>query len=634
MDATLQDPLVGRMVDGRYHVESRIARGGMATVYLALDRRLDREVALKVMHPDLTGDEDFVSRFIREARAAARLSHPNVVQVYDQGGDGDLLYLAMEYLPGRTLRESLSERGALTIRESLRVLEPVLDALAAAHRAGIVHGDIKPENVVLTDDGRAKVADFGLARAGAATLTTAAPGRLLGTAAYLAPELLTRGIADARADVYAAGILLFEMLTGTQPFTGDDAAQVARRHVVEAVPEPSSLAAHIPVELDDLVAMATAVDPDLRPANAEQLLALTRAARQAVPESVLDVRPSAPRSSPESTTQVVAGDLVRHDTRALAVPPPHAMVQHGYEVPAAEPLPGTRRRRRGRRLAVVLAVLALGAATAWWFLAGPGSFTRIPQVSGRSLTAAGDALTQAGLRPATAQVFSDTVPAGRVVRTEPPVGRRVRHGSTVTIDLSKGPQLFDVPQVTGRTEAEARKLLAQVHLTAGSVDSTYDDHARAGRVIRSEPPAGTALRRGQPVDLTISRGPRPIEVPDLRGSSQASAEAQLSALGLQSDVRQRSDDVVPAGVVIDQDPRSGDTVLPGGTVTLVVSSGPPLVTVPDVTDQRVQQAVRALQQAGFQVRLVGRRLIDRVQGQSPQPGTQAPKGSIVTLLVV
>lgn len=634
MDATLQDPLVGRMVDGRYHVESRIARGGMATVYLALDRRLDREVALKVMHPDLTGDEDFVSRFIREARAAARLSHPNVVQVYDQGGDGDLLYLAMEYLPGRTLRESLSERGALTIRESLRVLEPVLDALAAAHRAGIVHGDIKPENVVLTDDGRAKVADFGLARAGAATLTTAAPERLLGTAAYLAPELLTRGIADARADIYAAGILLFEMLTGTQPFTGDDAAQVARRHVVEAVPEPSSLAAHIPVELDDLVAMATAVDPDLRPANAEQMLALTRAARQAVPESVLDVRPAAPRSTPESTTQVVAGDLVRYDTRALAAPPPHAMARHGYEVPLEEPLPATRRRRRGRRLAVVLAVLALGAATGWWFLAGPGSFTRVPQVSGLSLTAAGDALGQAGLRPATAQVFSETVPAGRVVGTDPPVGHRVRHGSTVTIDLSKGPQLFNVPKLAGRTEAEARKLLAQAHLTAGSVDQTYDDHVRAGRVIESQPPAGSALRRGQPVDLTISKGPPPIEVPDLRGSSQAAAQAQLSSLGLQSDVQQQTSDVFPAGVVIGQDPPAGDTLLPGGTVTLVVSSGPPLVTVPDVTDQRVEQAVRTLQQAGFQVRLVGRRLIDRVQGQSPQPGTQAPKGSIVTLLVV
>jgi serine/threonine-protein kinase len=276
VDATLQDPLVGRLVDGRYHVESRIAQGGMATVYVALDRRLDRDVALKVMHQELTGDDDFVSRFIREARAAARLSHPNVVQVYDQGEDDGLLYLAMEYLPGRTLRESLTERGALTIRETLRVLEPVLDALAAAHRAGIVHGDVKPENVVLTDDGRAKVADFGLARAGAATLNTAAPGRLLGTAAYLAPELLTRGIADARADVYAVGILLYEMLTGRQPFTGDDALQVARRHVVEAVPPPSMLVGHVPVELDDLVTAATATDPDQRPANAEQMLAITR----------------------------------------------------------------------------------------------------------------------------------------------------------------------------------------------------------------------------------------------------------------------------------------------------------------------------------------------------------------------
>src|ERR687883_887927 len=233
------DPLIGRVVDGRYAVEARIARGGMATVYLALDRRLEREVALKVMHAHLADDPQFTARFIREARAAARLSHPNVVSVFDQGDDHGLLYLAMEYLQGRTLREVLADLSVLTPDEAFDVVEPVLDALAAAHAAGIVHRDVKPENVLLTDDGRVKVADFGLARAASAGTTTT--GVLMGTAAYLAPELLARGVAGPRADVYAVGIMLFEMLTGVLPFTGDVPVQVAYRHVHEDVPPPSSV---------------------------------------------------------------------------------------------------------------------------------------------------------------------------------------------------------------------------------------------------------------------------------------------------------------------------------------------------------------------------------------------------------
>ncbi len=633
MDATLQDPLVGRLVDGRYHVESRIAQGGMATVYVALDRRLDRDVALKVMHQELTGDDDFVSRFIREARAAARLSHPNVVQVYDQGEDDGLLYLAMEYLPGRTLRESLTERGALTIRETLRVLEPVLDALAAAHRAGIVHGDVKPENVVLTDDGRAKVADFGLARAGAATLNTAAPGRLLGTAAYLAPELLTRGIADARADVYAVGILLYEMLTGRQPFTGDDALQVARRHVVEAVPPPSMLVGHVPVELDDLVTAATATDPDQRPANAEQMLAMTRAARQVVPEAVLDLRPAVPRSAPDSLTQVVPREAVRYDTRALVVTHPQTVVNYDDEADREQPPPTPPRRRWGTGLVAVLAVLALAGGAAWWFLVGPGSFTTIPSVSGQTLTAAGNTLSQAGLRPATTQVYDDTIPAGQVVGTQPPTGRRVHHGSTVTIRLSRGPQLFPVPALAGRSEADAKKLIARAHLTYER-HTAYSDDVEAGKVISVDPPAGTRLRQDQKVDLTISKGPRPIDVPNLRGISATQALLQLEGLGLQGETHLQISEQVAEGLVIDQDPSPGKTLTRGEKVTLVVSSGPPLVQVPNVTDQRVDQAVQALQGAGFRVTVRGPRIIDRVQRQSPAAGSMRPKGSLVTLFAV
>src|SRR3954466_9315587 len=290
----------------------------MATVYVALDRRLDRDVALKVMHGHLADDQQFTARFIREARSAARLPPPGVFAVFDQGEDDALLYLAMEYLAGRTLREVLEEFGVLTPAQALDVLEPVLEALAAAHAAGIVHRDVKPENVLLTDDGRIKVADFGLARAASAATSTS--GVLMGTAAYLAPELVVRGVADARADVYATGVVLFEMLTGLLPFTGDVPVQIAYRHVHEDVPAPSSVVRGLPAALDVLVTTATARDPGLRPADAGALLALERAARAPAPAAAVDVRPPRPQARPSpgaGHTQALGTPAVWHPTQAL-----------------------------------------------------------------------------------------------------------------------------------------------------------------------------------------------------------------------------------------------------------------------------------------------------------------------------
>ncbi|MGW7367665.1 protein kinase domain-containing protein, partial [Streptomyces sp. NPDC054841] len=294
MDTTLQDPLVGQLLDGRYRVDARIAVGGMATVYRAVDTRLDRVLALKVMHPALATDASFVERFIREAKSVARLSHPNVVGVFDQGAQGAYVYLAMEYVAGCTLRDVLRERGALQPRAALDIMEPVLAALGAAHRGGFVHRDVKPENVLIGDDGRVKVADFGLVRAVGSETNTS--GSVLGTVSYLAPEQIESGTADTRADVYACGVVLYEMLTGGKPHSGDTPAQVLFQHLNEDVPAPSAVVPGLAPELDELVASATARNPEARPYDAVALLAQTRAARAALGDDQLDAVPPQART--------------------------------------------------------------------------------------------------------------------------------------------------------------------------------------------------------------------------------------------------------------------------------------------------------------------------------------------------
>src|SRR4051812_37833300 len=345
----------------------------MATVYLALDRRLDREVALKVMHGHLADDQQFTARFIREARSAARLSHPGVVAVFDQGEDDGLLYLAMEYLQGRTLREVLGEFGVLTPGEALDVVEPALEALAAAHAAGIVHRDMKPENVLLTDDGRVKVADFGLARA--ASTVTSTSGVLMGTASYMAPELIADGITDARGDVYAVGVMIFEMITGRQPFSGDVPLRVAYRHVHEDVPAPSSVVPRLPQALDVLVTTATARDPQRRPADAAAMLALERGARSRIPAADLAARPSSQRppggrphpAGQVSHTQMLAADVAGGPTRELPRPSrPEDDEEIDRLTPEIDALAAWSRRRRQRGMAALVAVVGGAAALAAW----------------------------------------------------------------------------------------------------------------------------------------------------------------------------------------------------------------------------------------------------------------------------
>jgi beta-lactam-binding protein with PASTA domain/predicted Ser/Thr protein kinase len=637
MSTTVSDPLVGRLLDQRYQVTRRLARGGMATVYEATDTRLDRTIAVKVMHSGLAEDREFVARFIREARSAARLSHPNVVAVYDQGTDDGHVFLAMEYVHGRTLRDLLREKQRLTPREACNVIEPVLAALEAAHRAGIVHRDVKPENVLIAEDGRVKVADFGLARAVSTTTTS---GSLIGTVAYLAPEQVERGIADPRSDVYAAGIVLFELLTGSKPFSGDSPIQVAYQHVHRDVPPPSSLLPTLPPALDALVTGATRRDPDQRPRDASAFLAATTQVHRSLSAQVLDAgvgladRPAGNGSAANGGDRTL---VVSHTTHRRGDGEDTAVVAPG---PSGEPDPyapspafATRRRRGPFALVAVLLAALLVGGTAWWL--GSGRYVSTPSLidmdrAAAQATAARERLT---LRFATAAEFSETVPADRVLRTDPKPGRRITRGGTIVAVLSKGPERYAVPRLAGLDEDEAEAKLAAAHLSLGGVRREYHGTVDEDTVIRSEPGQGQRLRRDTAVALVLSRGPEPVQLPDVIGKTLDEAMQLLRSLGF----RVQSDEVfhgqVPGGQVVRQRP-AGDSAPRGSTVTLAVSKGPQLVAVPRVIGLPVNRAKRVLERSGFQVRVMalpgGPR---RVLAQNPVEGSQQPMGSLVTISV-
>jgi eukaryotic-like serine/threonine-protein kinase len=540
VDTTVADPLVGRVLEGRYAVQSRIARGGMATVYLAIDQRLDREVAIKVMHADLATDEDFLRRFIREARSAARLSHPGVVAVYDQGEDAGSWFLVMEYVPGHTLRDLLAERGRLTPREALALLDPVLDALGAAHWNGIIHRDMKPENVLLADDGRVKVADFGLARA----VTTATSNQdskvLLGTVAYLAPEQVERGVADARSDVYAVGILLFEMLTGRKPFEGDTPIQVAYQHVHSDVPAPSTIVPGIAPALDLLVRQATSRDPDARPADASELLVNARRTRAGLTPDELDGVSTIPLTQPtsEATVQVpTPGAFVVPGGPAAAfghAPAP----QHSPTgvLDLSQPPPSrtaARKSHGGRNAAIVVLILALVLGVAGWYVgAGPGSKVPTPNVLGKTKAEALILLQHKGLHAKAEDVFSETVPAGRVAASNPAPGKAVSKNGTVVVDVSKGPERYPVPSIVGKKTADAESAIASSHLAVGQIQTMYDDKVAKGYVMSSDPATGTQLAPGTRVDLTVSRGPAPVALADWTKQPIDEATQALTSDGL------------------------------------------------------------------------------------------------------
>lgn len=643
MDTTLQDPLVGQVLDGRYRVDARIAVGGMATVYRALDTRLDRVLALKVMHPGLAADATFVDRFIREAKSVARLAHPNVVQVFDQGTDGSYVYLAMEYVAGCTLRDVLRERGALQPRAALDILEPVLAALGAAHRAGFVHRDMKPENVLIGDDGRVKVADFGLVRS--VDTVTSTTGAVLGTVSYLAPEQIEQpGAADARVDVYACGVVLYEMLTGDRPHEGDSPAVVLYKHLHEDVPPPSAAVPGLPYELDELVASATARNPAIRPYDAVALLAHAREVRSALSPDQLDAEPpqaigAEHRNISEDRTSVIPRSLTV--PRALPVDedggPAGTLRTSRFESPP--PLPPRRRGARARRgpLAIVVAVLLiLGVGTGVWYI-NSGQFTKVPPVLAKTQAQAEKRLSEAGLDLGTVRhAYSDTVARGTVISSDPQPGTRIRDNARVSITLSDGPETAQVPDLEGRTLAAARERLKKSGLEPGMVTRDFSDSVPKGSVISTDPGAGTKRHAGSAIALTVSKGSA-VDVPDVTGEDLSNARSDLEGAGFTVRIAPtRINSSYDKGQVAAQTPQGHSQGAEGDTVTLTLSKGPVMVEVPDVTGDSVEDAHTALEGAGFKVE-EDRGLLglfgDTVRSQSVKGGQTAPKGSTITIKI-
>ncbi len=618
----------GTVIDGRYEVLSRIGTGGMGDVYLARDQLLGRQVAVKLLHHRFVEDQEFVERFRREASSAASLSHPNVVAIFDRGEWDGTYYIAMEYLPGRSLKAVVRERGPLDPAAAIDIVIQILHAARFAHRRGVIHRDLKPHNVILDEEGRAKVTDFGIARAGASDMTLT--GSIMGTAQYLSPEQAQGHAVSAASDIYAVGIVLYELLTGVVPFDGETAVTIALKQVSATPPPPSALVGEaIPAELDAVVLRALAKDPGERFADAEEFIAALEHVRLALPGG----------GGRAPTTSVAGNGPVARTTATAALLLPLADDRPPGDSVGDEDAATRRRRRRWWWIggAALLVLAGVGVALA---LLAPAAKHRVivPDVTGRTEALATRALRAQGLTPAAAPVPSTEVGAGLVISESPAAGTLVQRGARVGLVVSTGPGTAGVPEVKGLTSAQAERKLTQAGFkpTAQSRSSTT---VPAGTVIATEPSQGVAVVAGSPVTVFVSSGPPQVDVPEVTGQSEAEARATLRAAGLHAGAvtKLQAPGQAP-GTVLSQSPAVGVPVHSGEAVNLVVAKAPQEVTVPRVVGKKKERAEGELIGAGFAAKSITRTVsseaeVGLVLQQSPAGGGKAKSGATVTITV-
>jgi len=612
--------LSGEVIDGRYQLTRIVASGGMATIYAALDLRLDRQVAVKVMHPHLAQDEQFVSRFIREAKAAASLSHPNIVSVLDQGwnqGGVPCVFIVMELVEGATLRDYLHEQGSLSVERAIQIISPVASALAAAHKLGIVHRDIKPENILVSKEGRIKIADFGLARGALLGSTmTAESSVILGSVSYLSPEQVQRGVADARSDVYSLGIVLFEVLTGQKPYQGEDPVQIAIRHVNDRVPAPSTLNPAITADVDELVLRATNIDPDKRPRDAGEFLEQLR-----VLSEKLDPRKrqlSLELDLPPLPIKEAVRDRVKREKISKTAKKEDTPVKKEKTVPTKKKV--SSRVQRNRRRYVFI---------------GPGSRVVVPSLAGMTTKEAKAELEDLGLNLDIAEEeFSEDIPEGKVISSNPAGGGRVSPAGTVEVTISRGKERYAVPNLQGLKLDVAEGLIKENKLVVGKVIEEFSNEIPKGFIMRSAPAAGERIKRDSQIEIIVSKGIEQIGVADYKAKSGEQALNELTEAGFEVEIKYVFSEDLPIGAVISQTPGAGD-MDKGSKVTLLVSKGSEYVFIPNIFSLAEAKAVAALKDLDLKVvvKKVGNKKVKVVTNVTPKVGAKVKRGSTVTITV-
>ena len=628
--------LTGELIDGRYQLLRQAANGGMATIYEALDTRLDRKVAVKIMHAHLAQDEAFVSRFIREAKAAAALTHPNIVAVQDQGWNQSgvpAVFLVMELIEGHTLREYLSERGRFEVKDAINYMTPILSALSAAHDLGIVHRDIKPENILISKDGRIKIADFGLARGELiGTTMTAESSVVLGSVSYLSPEQVQRGIADSRSDVYAAGIVAYEMLTGEKPFSGDSPIQIAYKHVNEAIPRLRSKRKDIPQGLDELIASATAKNPDDRPRAAGEFLARLQTIQIELDPKKnqmdlgldLPVEPIREKARKKSKVEPIKEKTldVKETTREI-------------KRKEEKKKRASKRVRRNRKVALILAVsLGIGG---WWTLVGPGSRVVVPSTVGGSYEEAVGSFTPLGLTAVILEKrFDEEIAKGKIIESVPPGGGKVDAGGSVELIISKGPERYTIPTITGLTPEAAQVTITKFPLIVGTVTEVYNSEIPKGFVISTSPTSGSSVKRDTPVNLIVSKGIEQVALASYVGKSGEQALNELTEAGFDVESGYAFSETTPELAVVSQNPAGGATANKGSKVSILISKGPRYTFIPKTIITMEANAGKAvLESLGLKVKVISignakKKVIKKV---SPAVNTKVLRGSLVTITV-